>query len=70
MKHKSPVRKLANEIARKLFTCGGGARATQLRLMQGERYLCGWGEEPMAATIAILLDQAGVELKPKSRRSK
>ncbi len=51
-------RKLAEKIARYLFTPGGQReKAHFLQLYRDGKYLCGWSEKPMADAIEDILNQ-------------
>lgn len=49
---------LAAEIADALFTAGGtNTKAEFLKLYRGERYLCGWSQNPARDRIAEIICQ-------------
>ena len=59
----------AAQIARDLFTCGRGQKESiqcdHLRLYQGEQYMGGWGEKPLADRVAKHLREAMAKKKEK-----
>lgn len=75
--HSARIRELAAQIARDLFTNGGGERATRLVLMENVRDLGGWGESVVADRIADALEshpdcsvvrESGADTEPERQK--